>query len=46
MHKFCICVCVIVQDNGIFVSRPHMDMQMRVWLGFFVKVIQQAASIA
>ena len=46
MRKFCIDVCVIVQDNGIFVSRPHMDMQMRVWYSFFVKVIQQTTPIA
>ena len=39
MRKFCICVCVIVYHNGIFISWPHMDMQMRVWDCFFVKVI-------
>ena len=39
MCKFCIDVCVIVQDNGIFISRSHMDMQMGICYCFFVRVI-------
>ena len=39
MRKFCICVCVIVYYNGIFISWSHMYMQMRIWYHIFVKVI-------
>ena len=46
MGKFCIYVYVIVDYNRIFISRPHVDMQMWVWYGFFVKVIQQTTPIA
>lgn len=46
MGKFCIYVCMIVDYNGIFIPRPHVDMQMWVWYCFFIKVIQQTTPIA
>ena len=39
MRKFSIHTYVIVYHNGIFISWPHMYMQMRVWYRFFVKII-------
>ena len=26
MGKFCIYVCVVIDYNGIFIPRPHVDM--------------------
>ena len=39
MRKFVIDVWVIVNYDCIFISWSYMQMQMRIWRCFFVKVI-------